>query len=116
LLSAFRNASEDLEIRHAALAVFALLGEHAAPAVPGLRFAIQDRKEHLFLRMKAIDTLVQTAAHDPETVQLLVDRARDPAEIELLRGRASQAAAALNRAGGEAPPASGLGSQVRTGI
>ena len=114
LLSAFRNASEDLEIRHAALAVLALLGERAASAAPGLRLAIQDRKEHLFLRMKAIDTLVQAAAHDPETVQLLVDRAQDPAEIELLRGKASQAAAALTRVGGGSPPASGPGSQART--
>jgi hypothetical protein len=113
LLDVFHNESEDLELRHAALAVFSLLGHHAAAALAGLRFAIQNRKEHLFLRLKAIDALVRTAPHDPGTVQLLVDRARDSAEIELLRDKASQVVATLNRAVGMSPPPSDSGSQVR---
>jgi hypothetical protein len=93
LLDALGNAEEDLEIRHAVLAVLSMLGRHAASAKTALLLAVQDRKEHLFLRIKAIDALVQVAPDDPATNKLLVDRARDPAEIGMLRGKAEQAVA-----------------------
>ena len=93
MLSVFQKPGEDLEIRHAVLTVFLLLGSHAAGAVPGLRLAIQNRKEHLFLRIKAIDALMAAAPNDPATIQLLIDKSRDAAESGLLRDRASQAVA-----------------------
>jgi hypothetical protein len=93
LLDALGNAEEDLEIRHAVLAVLSMLGRHAASAKTALLLTVQDRKEHLFLRIKAIDALVQVAPDDPATNKLLVDRARDPAEIGMLRGKAEQAVA-----------------------
>jgi hypothetical protein len=93
LLSVFQKPGEDLEIRHAVLTLFLLLGSHAAAAVPELRLAIQNRKEHLFLRIKAIDALMAAAPNDPATIQLLIDKAGDPAESGLLRNRASQALA-----------------------
>ncbi len=115
LLNAFHTAHEDLEIRHAALAVFSLLGEYARPAVPELRRAIRDRKEHLFLRLKAIDVLVQAAPQDAGTVQLLVDRAQDPAEIGVLRARASQIAASLKMGVEDPAAAADHDRQVRAG-
>lgn len=116
LLSAFQKSGEDLEIRHAVLALFLLLGRHAASAAPGLRHAIQDRKEHLFLRIKAIDVLVAAAPDDPASVQLLVDKAGDPAESGLLRDRAAQAVTKLKRADGGPAPASAPGSEARAGL
>jgi hypothetical protein len=77
------------------LTVFLLLGNHAAAAIPGLRLAIQTRKEHLFLRIKAIDALMAAAPNDPASRQLLIDKSRDAAESGLLRERAARAVAKL---------------------
>jgi hypothetical protein len=97
LLSAFANANEDLEVRHAVLSLLARLDRAtAAPAKTELQLAIQDRREHLFLRIKAIDALLQAAPDDPRTVTLLVGRAQDPAEAGLLRDKAAQSAAAMD--------------------
>jgi hypothetical protein len=112
MLSVFQKPGEDLEIRHAVLTVFVLLGSHAAGAVPGLRLAIQNRKEHLFLRIKAIDALVAVAPRDPATIQLLIDKSRDAAESGLLRDRASQAVAKLAPAEGVA----GASQVFRSGL
>jgi hypothetical protein len=115
MLSVFQKPGEDLEIRHAVLTVFLLLGSHAAGAVPGLRLAVQNRKEHLFLRIKAIDALMAAAPHDPATIQLLIDKSRDAAESGLLRDRASQAVAKLApvEAVSSSVPDSGIGIRAR---
>jgi hypothetical protein len=116
LLSAFQKPGEDLEIRHAVLAVLTLLGPNAASAAPGLRHAIEDRKEHLFLRIKALDAMAAAAPEDPASVQLLVDKSKDRAENEQLRSRASQALAKLDQAKGSHRRAADPGSPVQTGL
>jgi len=115
MLSVFQKPGEDLEIRHAVLTVILLLGSHATGAVPGLRLAIQNRKEHLFLRIKAIDALMAAAPNDPATIQLLIDKSRDAAESGLLRDRASQAVAkpAPVESGSTSVPDPGIGIRAR---
>jgi hypothetical protein len=105
LLDELGDANQDLEIRHAVLAALTLLGRDAADAKAALSRVLLDRQEHLFLRVKAIDTLASIAPEDPATAKLLVDRAGDPAEIGLLRTKAGEAAANLERSGvaGHAP-------------
>ncbi|MCL4179108.1 MAG: hypothetical protein KJ072_15370 [Verrucomicrobia bacterium] len=107
LLSAFRNANEDLEVRYAVLALLSRLERHAAPATAELRSAILNRKEHLFLRIRAIDVLLRAGPDDPATLQILADRAQDPAEAGVLRTKAAEAAATSNRPAGE------IGSQAK---
>jgi hypothetical protein len=117
LLGALERESEDLEVRHAALALIGLLGRDAGRnAVPGLQCILRERREHLFLRLKALEALLAAAPVDSETWGMLAGMARDPAESGVLRVKIAEAMARFGPVEAGEVPGLEPGSAPRAGV